>query len=50
MTREELLAVLRNDFGGDAEVAHTEHDNALLAYINDGEITEAFRATTKWYA
>lgn len=50
MTRDKLLAILRNDFDSNPERAHFEHDDALLAYINDAEITEAFNSQTKWYA
>jgi hypothetical protein len=50
MTREELLAILANDYNEDFEQAHAEHDAALLAYINDPEVAAAFNAQTKWYA
>jgi hypothetical protein len=52
MTKEELLKFLRDHEGatGDPEVTHIEADRALLAYINDDEITKAFEAITKWYA
>lgn len=34
----------------DEEVAHLWADEALLDYIGDPEITEAFRAVPKYYA
>ena len=51
MTKEKLLEVLRNlkDIG-DSENGHVEADFALLNYINDDEITEAFKAVPRWYA
>jgi len=61
MTRDELLATLqrigarqhdpslRVD-GGDEEDDHLEADDALLAFIDDPEITEAFAALTRWYS
>ena len=52
MNREELLDTLRDFEGdnGDPENAHGEADAALLAYIGDEEVSEAFRAIRKWYA
>ena len=35
---------------GDEEIAHVKADEALLEFINDPEITEAFDAIEKWYA
>ncbi len=49
MTYAELLAILRGD-DGDPEVHHSLCDDALLAFIDDPEVTEAFGAKTKWYA
>ena len=34
----------------DQEIAHLISDRALLEYINDPEITEAFEKIEKWYA
>jgi hypothetical protein len=51
MTKEELLVKLRDlveDNPG--EENHMEADGLLLEYINDPEITEAYRAIDKWYA
>jgi hypothetical protein len=50
VTKEELLVVLADDMGHDLEVAHSNADDALLAYIGDPEITSAFYSVTKWYA
>lgn len=52
MTRDELITLLRGWEGdtGDLEMVHIEADDALLAYINDSEITEAYNAIGKWYA
>lgn len=53
MDKTELLimleecAVLSDQY--DEEIAHQDADDALLAYINDAEITEAFKAIRKWY-
>jgi len=35
---------------GDTEHSHIEADKALLDYINDKEIGEAFDNVKKWYA
>lgn len=37
-------------FGPDLEVLHMEADSALIAYINDSEVTAAFDAVGKWYS
>ena len=52
MTRTELLTLLRGLEGdtGDLEPVHMEADDALIAYINDPEITAAYNAIGKWYA
>lgn len=55
MTKEQLLAILKSDVGdpndySDRERPHVNADKALLAYINDDEITEAFENIEKWYA
>ncbi len=44
----EYLKELKNHC--DTESAHIEADNLLLEYINDDEITEAFKDIDKWYA
>jgi hypothetical protein len=51
LSKNELLAILLLCQGnGDTEVAHSEADEALLRYINDPEITEAYERVDKWYA
>ena len=53
MTRDELLACLercRAMSNYDAEVAHGDADDALVAYINDPEITAVYEAIARWYA
>ena len=51
MSKEELLQVLKDCAASyDQEGAHIEADEALIRYINDPEITEAFNAIDKWYA
>lgn len=49
MSRDELLAILRKN-DGDYETLHIDADEALLEYINDPEITEAFESVRRWYA
>ena len=49
MTKEELLEILRQDTG-DTERDHSESDDALLKYIDDPDVTEAFNTREKWYA
>ena len=49
--RDALLAELRKQAeSGDPEVAHGRADDALLAYIDDREVAEAYQAIDKWYA
>lgn len=36
--------------GNDNEELHALHDDLLLEYINDKEVTNIFQRTTKWYA
>ena len=51
MTKDELLAKLREIADNlDTEVAHGDADDALLAFIGDDEIREAYDAIDKWYA
>lgn len=53
MTKKELLAILQeNNAGGDGdwEEGHWHSDEALIAYINDPEIAEAFEKVGRWYA
>lgn len=44
-----LLLLLRTNFN-DPEGDHLDADRALLKYINDPEITEAFNNIKKWYS
>lgn len=50
MTKDELLEILKDSKEHDAEISHEDADEALLKYINDPEITEAFMAMTRWYS
>jgi hypothetical protein len=51
MTKEELLELLKVCAKhGDTEVAHQDADTALVSYINDPEIAEAYEQIDKWYA
>lgn len=53
MTKEELLTLLKKlevISLHDKEVAHGEADDALIEYINDPEIKDAYEAIEKWYA
>jgi len=51
MTKEELIKELKHFAEyDDAEIAHHKADRALLEFINDSEITEAFDDIIKWYA
>ena len=44
-----LLVILGTNYD-DPEGDHRDADKALLAYINDVEITTAFNNIKKWYA
>lgn len=49
--RDKLLELLRSLAGsGDPETAHSMADDALLEYISDPEVSDAFNAIDKWYA
>lgn len=61
MNRDQLLTLLKSlalpidspgahEHAGDTEYAHETADKALLAFINDPEVTAAFDALKKWYA
>lgn len=45
-----LLEKLKECAEHEPEAAHAAADEALLAYINDPEVTKAFRLLKKWYA
>lgn len=47
--RGKLLQALRSTTG-DTEGDHSRADEALLDFIDDTEVTEAFKAEPKWYA
>ncbi len=50
-TRGRLLRVLRECAENyDHEAAHATADDALLDFIDDDEIREAFNRIEKWYA
>jgi hypothetical protein len=55
VTIEELKAELRKikgeeDEHGDPEGNHVLADTALLAYVNDPEVTQLFNSIERWYA
>lgn len=50
VNRRELLATLHDLMDGDEERNHIAADKALLEYIDDPAVTEAFDAIYKWYA
>lgn len=53
MTKEELIARLKDiEFSreyGDAGVQHRAADAALIEYINDDEVKNAYDEIGKWY-
>lgn len=52
-TKEGLAITLnkiREDFGHDPESAHGAADDALLDYIGDEKVAEAFKSIQMWYA
>lgn len=51
MTKDELLKKLRELQGDqDQEGAHWDADQALISFIGDPEIVDAFEKIGKWYA
>jgi len=53
VSRDELIKLLTDlaaDNDGDCENNHGRADDALLEYINDKAITQAFEMIEKWYA
>lgn len=51
MEKEELINKLNElSESGDTEMAHLRADKALLEYIDDEEISEAYNSWGKWYA
>ena len=49
MTKYELLDKLTH-LNDDPEENHVNADEALLSFINDEEISEAFNKLEKWYS
>lgn len=50
MTKEELVTLLKFLDKGDHERNHLMADQALIEYINDPEVTEAYNRVKKWYS
>jgi hypothetical protein len=53
VTKDELLVILAEqdeEQQSNYEHGHSVADRALLAYINDPDISAAFEAVGKWYA
>jgi len=53
MTKKQLkekLEFIAKNMNRDPEAAHGRADDALLEYINDKDITNAFSNVNKWYA
>lgn len=51
MTKEQLIEELKALIDSDnLEEAHVTADNLLLDFINDEEVSDAFRDIDKWYA
>ena len=54
MDKAQLLERLREIASRNIELSeeedHTDADQALLDYINDAEISEAFDSIDKWYS
>lgn len=53
MTREQLIEVLKECQvidKRDPEDSHSKADNALIAFINDPEVTQLYDSLTRWCA
>lgn len=51
MTKPELLKILIGFHGSDdSESNHYQADQALLEYIGDDEIKDAYENITRWYS
>ncbi len=52
MTKENLIDRLKEiaELDGDPEVAHVKADEALLKYIDNQLVTNAYNEVKKWYA
>lgn len=44
------LIIISSVYWDDPEVAHSEADDLLLAYINEPDVEAAFNDVEKWYA
>ena len=50
MTKAELIAILRKCAkSGDHVTAHIDADAALLAFIDDPDVTALYMGLTRWY-
>jgi hypothetical protein len=50
LSKEELLNILRKCQDDDShDDAHIRADNALIEFINDGDIKDAYEKIYKWY-
>jgi hypothetical protein len=49
LTKEQLLDKLRQCFEDDPVASHVQADQALLEYIGDDDVSDAFHAIEKWY-
>lgn len=49
ISKKKLIEILKDSQNGNYEDAHSSADSALLDYINDKEITEAFNSVERWY-
>jgi hypothetical protein len=50
LSKEELLNILRKCQDDDShDDAHIRADNALMEFINDGDIKDAYEKIYKWY-
>lgn len=51
INKEELIDLLIIQAQNvDSEEAHGKEDDLLLEFIDDAEITEAFKSVVRWYA
>lgn len=51
MTKDELIAkLIELQSNGDEEAAHWDADEALIEFIHDDRVKEAFYGIGKWYA
>ena len=51
MNKKDLLKILKKcAANSDCEMAHGDADDALLEFIGDPEIIDAFEKIEKWYA